>query len=117
MQTIEEKRAYYRKYYHEKRDKKARVEYDRKRRLEIVKIIQKIKLDNWCKICWYNKSPFSLHFDHRDRKTKTNNIGTMVWNWNWLKIIMKEIDKCDILCANCHWEKTNKEIEIEMGLH
>ncbi len=47
-----------------------------------------------------------LQFDHRDPKDKNFSIsrgmrGTYCW-----QTILKEIHKCDILCANCHAKRT-----------
>lgn len=40
-----------------------------------------------------------LHFHHRDRSTKSPTYGS----WTYSKeIVCKELDKCDLLCANCH---------------
>lgn len=41
---------------------------------------------------------FDLH--HRDPSTKERN-GTKLVNWGLIKL-MKEADKCDLLCSNCH---------------
>lgn len=56
-----------------------------------------------CERCGYSKSMRALSFHHRDRKTKEFTIAEkMVWSWERLK---KELDKCDLLCANCHMEE------------
>ena len=59
-----------------------------------------------CVICGYNKCMRSLSFHHRNPKTKD-----FQWNkmrsWN-LKKIKKELDKCDLLCNNCHGEVHEK---------
>src|SRR5271165_2917207 len=56
-----------------------------------------------CQNCGYNKSLRALGFHHRDRSKKKFTIATkMCWAWSRLK---KELDKCDLLCANCHMEE------------
>ena len=55
-----------------------------------------------CKICGYNKCINALEFHHRDPSTKKENWDNMS-GWRWERII-KELDKCDLLCANCHRE-------------
>lgn len=61
-----------------------------------------------CYICGYNKCYGSLHFHHRDPETKDQNFNSKAgWSWERLRT---EIDKCDLVCANCHGEihyKTN----------
>lgn len=54
-----------------------------------------------CIKCGYNKY-FNLVFHHRDPNTKDYdwyNLRKRSWN-----IICEELDKCDILCHNCHNE-------------
>lgn len=56
-----------------------------------------------CKVCGLD-DPLVLEFDHRDPETKVYNITDM---YNLAEsTIQKEIDKCDILCANCHRRRT-----------
>jgi hypothetical protein len=54
-----------------------------------------------CKVCGEN-CHVCLDFHHIDSKNKTRNISRMS-NEAWsLESIMKEIDKCIVLCSNCH---------------
>jgi hypothetical protein len=47
-----------------------------------------------------------LDFHHRNPKIKVECIGSWyMWDWKKLK---KELDKCDLLCANCHRELHNR---------
>ena len=50
-----------------------------------------------------------LNFDHIDEKTKQYNISHMVGGGNCTESIQKEIDKCQILCGNCHRKKTLRQ--------
>lgn len=55
-------------------------------------------LGNKCKVC--NAEGDFLHFHHRDPKTKSFTISNKYYKpWEDIKI---ELDKCDLLCANCH---------------
>lgn len=47
-----------------------------------------------------------MHFDHLDGFTKEGNIATMVHNVKPLEVILKEISKCEVVCSNCHAERT-----------
>ena len=58
-----------------------------------------------CQKCGYNKSPAALVFHHRDTTEKDFNIGSRVIKWESLK---PELDKCDLLCQNCHHELHEK---------
>jgi hypothetical protein len=49
-----------------------------------------------------------LEFDHIDRSTKEYTIAKMLsYSINTIK---KELEKCQVLCVNCHKRKTAKEI-------
>jgi hypothetical protein len=51
--------------------------------------------------------PVCLDFDHVSGE-KLANISTMIVTYN-LKSLIKEIEKCQVRCANCHRRKTSKE--------
>jgi hypothetical protein len=55
-----------------------------------------------CYICGYSKYSGALDFHHIDPKTKSLGIVKLINN-TW-SLIQKEIDKCVLLCANCHRE-------------
>lgn len=64
-------------------------------------VIVKAKKDlGGCKICGYNKCLEALEFHHIDPKQKDGNISRIT-NVDRLN---KEIDKCVLLCSNCHRE-------------
>lgn len=50
-----------------------------------------------------------LEFDHIDRSTKEFCIGAGMKMGYSLDRIQKEIEKCQVLCANCHRIKTFEE--------
>lgn len=59
-----------------------------------------------CERCGYDKSLRALSFHHLDKSTKEFGIGgSACKNWN---IIQQELDKCILLCANCHMEEEEK---------
>ena len=71
-------------------------EYDAQKKalLSLIKILQ------GCEQCGYNQHPQALTFDHIDPSTKefsVANYGARSW-----EALLKEIDKCRVLCANCH---------------
>lgn len=49
--------------------------------------------------------PIVLDFDHV-RGVKSYNIATMIAGTHAIESIKKEIDKCDVRCANCHRRRT-----------
>lgn len=90
-----------------------------------IRIDKKIYLEyggSECERCGYNKCPASLTFHHTDPDKKEFWIGGLSERINSISdldnTIKNEIDKCDILCANCHSEEHfdrkffNENIEI-----
>jgi hypothetical protein len=60
-----------------------------------------------CERCGYNKSINSLVFHHKIPTLKTFSIGTRkTRNWETVKA---ELDKCNLICANCHGEIHEQE--------
>lgn len=61
-----------------------------------------------CEDCG-EKDVVVLEFDHIDPKTKKFSIGDAISSGKTWKRIKIEIDKCRILCANCHRRRTSKQ--------
>lgn len=59
-------------------------------------------LGGFCKKCGYNKCPGALDFHHVDPKEKEVNYSLFKTIFN--KRLTDELDKCILLCANCHRE-------------
>jgi Zn ribbon nucleic-acid-binding protein len=55
-----------------------------------------------CMKCGYTRCHRALEFHHRDREDKEFTVAMMM-NASWERI-RKELDKCDLLCRNCHAE-------------
>lgn len=73
-----------------------------------------IKTQSGCLICGETDHR-CLQFHHRDRLTKVRSISRFyAGTWGWTKILA-EIEKCDILCANCHL-KTHRDIDDEQRI-
>lgn len=60
-----------------------------------------------CQKCGYNKCEGALQFHHRDPKQKDFTLSQINLNdTNFsMEKIKQEVDKCDLLCANCHFEE------------
>ena len=64
-----------------------------------------------CNMCGYNNEMKALQFHHTDSKAKDFAISQVKSSsWDNIKI---ELDKCILLCANCHSEIHAKEINEE----
>ena len=56
-----------------------------------------------CILCGYNKCQRALSFHHLNPKEKDFDLSSRGLTRSWERI-KKEIDKCVLLCANCHME-------------
>ena len=61
------------------------------------------RLGGKCQICGYNKCSKALDFHHKDERTKVFGISDKGYTRSW-EAISREVDKCYLLCANCHRE-------------
>lgn len=69
-----------------------------------------------CSICGYNKCRDALEFHHKNPEEKDFGISSSV-KIGWDKI-KKEVDKCTLLCSNCHRElHYNLRLYSSMGEH
>ena len=82
---------------------------------ERIKWFKEYKSTLKCSKCDENH-PATLDFHHRNKNEKKETISNLVWSRGSIKALLKEIEKCDVLCANCHrklhWEEENKSISI-----
>lgn len=98
--------------------KEAVIDKRRKNKIELVKY----KGDK-CEICGYDKCIDALEFHHLNPETKSFGIGN--GNIRSLKRLKEEVDKCIMVCSNCHKEihakireerETSKRIEMEKNV-
>lgn len=55
-----------------------------------------------CQKCGYDKCPAAMEFHHRNPDNKEFD-WTKIRRKKW-EMVLTELDKCDLLCANCHRE-------------
>ncbi len=75
-----------------------------------------IKLEEGCQLCGYNEHPRALQFDHINPQDKEFTISALYTCA--MSRLLSELDKCRVLCANCHsihswqeqhWKAKNKK--------
>lgn len=54
-----------------------------------------------CSLC-DEKHPACIQFHHRDPSNKVDRVNRLLAQSKSLKLVKEEIEKCDLLCANCH---------------
>jgi hypothetical protein len=109
----EKMREYRKKWYDankETEQDKAKIR-QKKRREDFNKWYYEYKSTLSCIQCGFSH-PAAIDFHHRDKKDKEFSPSRMREHTN-KKGFLKEIEKCDVLCANCHrilhyneWHKT-----------
>jgi len=67
----------------------------------------KIKETSGCADCG-ESNPIVLDFDHL--KDKKYNVSRMIHDGFSWKAIKKEIEKCEVVCANCHRIRTHNRL-------
>ena len=108
----EERKKYnskYNKEWYAKNKKKKKLQSQKSRKRAVKrnrKFVEFYKIEHPCP-CG-EKEPCCLSF-HHESGDKTGNISDMVNRGYGLKRIQKEIEKCTILCLNCHAKLHNKE--------
>jgi hypothetical protein len=61
-----------------------------------------------CEVCGYNKCIAALEFHHKDHTQKDFALSKNGYTFG-LDKAKKEVDKCILICANCHREKHYEE--------
>ena len=100
------RREYYKNNPHAYEYKK---EKQHKRRFGNAKLLYKYKLEHPCIKCG-ETDPIVLEFDHRDPSKKCFNITRGCADGKNFDLVLEEISKCDVLCANCHRRKSAKQL-------
>lgn len=107
----ERNREYQKKHYQKKKDYYKNKAKESKGKVK--EQFEELKKTLSCKTCG-ESHPATLDFHHKNPEEKEIIISRAVgrnWGWNSLK---KEIDKCDVLCANCH-RKLHYEEKMASG--
>jgi|ERR1035437_2631941 hypothetical protein len=81
------------------KDAEKRREYERQRYAANVEFVKQYKLEHGCADCGYNEHPAALEFDHVQPHLR-GIVGKQMGKT--LKIILEEIERCEVVCANCH---------------
>lgn len=66
-----------------------------------------------CQICSYDKCIDALQFHHKNPSEKDFSISQFRnYDVHSIKKYYEEVDKCDLLCANCHFEIHSKFADV-----
>lgn len=79
----------------------------KKHRERLRDLVRSVKESKPCADCGRRYPHYVMDFDHRDPTTKKFNIGHLSRDVAGEKAILDEIAKCDLVCSNCHRERTH----------
>lgn len=100
------RKLYDRKYHRKTWDSGVRKEQVELRRQRNREFIWNYLLDKVCEDCG-EADPIVLQFDHqRDKKYNISEMSGMTLSTDK---ILEEMEKCEIVCANCHVRRTAKQ--------
>jgi hypothetical protein len=71
------------------------------------------KFNSKCSKCGYSKNLSALCFHHIDPTLKKLKLDTRSIGTRSMKVLLKEVEKCILLCSNCHAETHNPELNLE----
>lgn len=105
--TTEAQKAYQRQWYQANKEKhKAATATRKARMIELAREhIQTLKNKTPCTDCGVQYPYYVMDFDHQGDKEYT--IANMVHQGYGVDKIQLEIDKCEIVCSNCHRIRTH----------
>jgi hypothetical protein len=93
--------------------RKESADYDKKRYEAAIAFVNEYKRSRGCTIC-REKDPICLDFHHLDPKDKDFGISVGAWNGMTFENLLIEMDKCMVLCKNCHAKlHRNEKLERE----
>lgn len=99
-------REYAKENYHQNKERYFKHAKIRDQKLD--QVINERK-DVPCKDCGVKYPPFVMDFDHINPENKEFSISRMRRSRMAFKKIIAEIEKCDVVCANCHRIRTNDQ--------
>ena len=118
--NVEKLREYRRNWYYKNQkteQKKARIRQQKRRAKgldvyskNLKKWFQEYKSNLKCSKCPENDI-ICLDFHHRNRSDKILEVSVMVARGRSKEVILQEIEKCDVLCSNCH-RKLERDLKL-----
>jgi hypothetical protein len=69
-----------------------------------------------CSICGYHKNLAALVFHHTGSTSKDFKLDMRSLSNRKLEPVLKEIEKCILVCANCHAELHNPHLDLGLLL-
>src|SRR5262249_17052462 len=87
--------------YRRRKCRKCKLETQALRKAKIRRWVEDYKKTHPCARCGFSDFR-ALEFHHRSSGEKDFNVGDMIRSGLSVASIQAEMEKCDVLCANCH---------------
>ncbi len=68
--------------------------------------LEALKIGRPCADCGGTFPPCAMDFDHRDPKLKSGDVSRLLGSGRPMEIVLLEVAKCELVCANCHRIRT-----------
>lgn len=101
---IKKRAAELRWYYRNKEKVRQKKALARMKRLSYIRRLKEVP----CIDCGMKYPYYVMDFDHIEGTIKLGNIATIASTGYGQKTLKSEIEKCDVVCVNCHRIRTHK---------
>ena len=101
--------ATHRERYASKEGKKKLKGIKLKNRTKQLQRWRDLKEDTPCTDCNQQYPYYVMQFDHV-RGEKVEHVSTLIARCHW-KLVEEEVKKCEVVCSNCHAERTHNRHE------
>ncbi len=108
--SIKQKQAQHESYL---RNKDKIIQRHRDRKASIRALVSSVKERTPCVDCGRQYTTRVMHYHHLTSSTKIDTVSNLVRESRSLSSILAEIEKCELLCANCHALRHNGGIKHE----
>lgn len=85
------------------RNREVLIERTRQQRIKRRRIVHEYKLKHGCARCGYKKCASAIDAHHCDNKNF--DIARAIKDCMNIDLIVKELERCELVCANCHREE------------
>jgi hypothetical protein len=72
----------------------------------------KDKVTKGCQECGYNERAVALDYHHTDSESKEMSVAERISRGHSKEKILEEVERCRVLCANCHRTRESNSIDL-----
>lgn len=105
--NVDDQRAASKRHYEANKEKY--LLRNKQYRLKIREMMCSIKENKPCTDCKQYFPYYVMDFDHLDASTKVNDINFLS-STGRIGAVKKELEKCELVCANCHRIRTHNRL-------